>query len=101
MATKKKVLVPVGMRVPTPWTRHPESTRRSSDLRNVANITIGDTASLFEAGHAFSDLKVNPAVRTECAEVVLVDYVVRDAGQCKFHILVAGHGGAIVEILDI
>ena len=31
----------------------------------------------------------------------LVDYFVRDAGQCKFHVIVAGHGGAIVEILDI
>ena len=57
---------------------------------------IGDSAGLFEAGHAFLDLEVDPAVRTECAEVVLVDYFVRDAGQCEFHVLVAGHGGTII-----
>ena len=62
---------------------------------------VGDAAGLFEARHAFSDLEVDPSVRIERAEVVLVNYFVRDAGQCKFHVLVAGHGGAIVEILDI
>ena len=63
--------------------------------------SFGNAAGLFEDGHAFSDLELNPAVRTECAEVVLVDYFVRDADQCEFHVLVAGHGGAIVEILDV
>ena len=62
---------------------------------------VGNAAGFFEAGHAFSDLEVNPAIRTECAEVVLVDYFVRDTGQREFHILVAGHVGAIVKILDI
>ena len=62
---------------------------------------VGNAASLFEAGHAFSDLKVNPAFRTECAEVVLVDDFVRDTGQRKFHVLVAGDGGTKVKILDI
>ena len=62
---------------------------------------VGNADGLFEAGHAFSDLEVNPTVRTECAEVVLVDYFFRDTGQCEFHVLVAGHGGAIVKILDI
>ena len=62
---------------------------------------IGDAAGLFEAGHDFLDLEVNPAVRTECAEVVLFENFVRDTGQHKFHVLVAGHGGAIVKILDI
>ena len=62
---------------------------------------IDDAVCLFEAGHAFSDIEVDPAIRTERAEVVLVDYFFRDAGQCEFHVLVAGHGGAIVKILDI
>ena len=62
---------------------------------------IDDAAGLFEARHVFSDLEVNLAIRTECAEVVLVNYFVWDAGQCKFHVLVAGHGSSIVEILDI
>ena len=82
--------------------------RRSSGNRRESKVgkvifepVIGDAASLFEAKHAFSDIEVDPAVRTECAEVVLIDYFVRYAGQCKFHVLRAGHGGAIVEILDI
>ena len=64
-------------------------------------LVVGDAAGLFEAGHTFSDLEVNPSVRIECARVVLVNYFIRDAGQCNIHVLVAGHGGAIVEILDI
>ena len=59
---------------------------------------VGNASGLFEAGHAFSDLEGNPSVSTLCAEVVLVDYFVRDTGQCEFHVLVAGHGGAIVKI---
>ena len=35
---------------------------------------VSNVAGLFEAGHVFSDLEVNTAVSTECAEVVLVDY---------------------------
>ena len=54
--------------------------------------SFGDTAGLFEDGHAFSDLEVDPAVETERTEVVLVNYFFRYAGQCEFHILVAGHG---------
>ena len=62
--------------------------RRSSGNRGEYKMVkvsfepvIVDAAGLFEAGHAFSDLRVNPAVRTECAEVVLFDYFVRDTGQ--------------------
>ena len=62
---------------------------------------VGDVAGLFEDGRAFLDIEVNPAIRTECAEFVLVDYYVRDIGQHEFHVLVASHGGAIVKILDI
>ena len=82
--------------------------RRSSRNRGKSKMgkmsfepVVGDAASLCEAGHAFSDLKVNPAFRTECAEVVLVDDFVRDTGQRKFHVLVAGDGGTKVKILDI
>ena len=62
---------------------------------------VGDAAGLFEARHTFLDIELNLAVRTECVEVVLVNYFVRDTGQCDFHVLVAGHGGAILKILDI
>ena len=41
------------------------------------------------------------SVGTKCAEVVLVDDFVRDTGQHKFHVLVAGHGGTVVKILDV
>ena len=64
-------------------------------------LVVGNAAGLFEAGHAFSDIEVDPDVGTDRAEVVLVDYFVRDASQYEFRVLVAGHGGAIVEILDI
>ena len=82
--------------------------RRSSGNRGESKMgkvrfepVISNAAGLFEAGHDFLDLEVNPAVRTECAEVVLFDDFVRDTGQHKFHVLVAGHGSAIVKILDI
>ena len=38
---------------------------------------IGNADGLFEDGHAFLDLEVYSAVRTERAEVVLVDYFFR------------------------
>ena len=82
--------------------------RRSSGNRSKYKVckvrferVIGNAAGLFEAGHDFSGIEVNPAVRTERTEVVLVDYFVRDSGQCEFHVLVAAHCSAIVEILDI
>ena len=62
---------------------------------------VGDAAGFFEVGHAISDIELNPSIRTECAEVVLFDDFVRDTGQREFRVVVAGHGGAIVKILDI
>ena len=44
---------------------------------------------------------MNPAVGAERAEAVLVDNFVQDACQGKFHVIVSGHGGAIIEILDV
>ena len=41
---------------------------------------IGDAAGLLETGHAFSDLEVDPAVRTERAEAVLFNDFVWDTG---------------------
>ena len=82
--------------------------RRSSGNRGESKMgkvsfepVVGDADGFFEAGYAFLDIKVNPSVRTECAEVVLVDDFVRDTGQREFHVLVAGHGGTKVKILDI
>ena len=82
--------------------------RRSSGNRGKSKMgkvsfepVVGDAAGLFEAGNSFLDIEVNPAARTECAEVVPVDDFVRDAGQCEFHVLIAGHGSTIVKILDI
>ena len=82
--------------------------RRSSGIRGESSVgkvifkpVVGNAAVLFEAEHSFPDIEVDAAVRTERAEVVLVDYFFRDAGQCEFCVLKAGHGGAIVEIIDI
>ena len=82
--------------------------RRSSRNRGESKMgkvrfepVVGDAAGLFEAGHAFSDIEVNTSVRTKCGEVVLLNDFIRDKGQSEFHIIVAGHSGAIVKILDI
>ena len=82
--------------------------RRSSENRGKPKVgktifepVVGNAAGLFEAGHVFSDIEVDADIRTERAEVVMVDDFFRDAGQLEFHVLVAGHGGAILEILDI
>ena len=82
--------------------------RRSSGNRGESKMgkvrfepVFGNVDGLFEDGHAFSYLEVKPAVGTECAEVVLVNDFVRDTGHREFHVLVAGHGGTIVKILDI
>ena len=48
--------------------------RRESKMGKVSfEPVIGNAVVLFEAGHDFSDLEVNPAVGTERAEVVLVN----------------------------
>ena len=59
--------------------------RRSSGNRGESKMGkmsfepfVGDAAGLFEAGHAFMDIEVNPAVGTKCTEVVLVDKIFRD-----------------------
>ena len=82
--------------------------RRGSGNRGKAKmgkvsfeLVVGNADGLFEARHSFSDLEVDPAVGTERAEAVLVNNFVWDACQGKLHVLIAGHGGAIVEILDI
>ena len=41
---------------------------------------VGNADGLLDSGHAFSDLKVDPSVRTERAEAVLFNYFVWDAG---------------------
>ena len=43
-------------------------------------LVIGNAAGLLEAGHAFMDLEVDPAVGAERVEVVLLNYFVWDAG---------------------
>ena len=61
--------------------------RRGSEYRGETELgevsfqsVVGDVDGLLEAGHAFSDLEVDPAVRTEHAEAVLFNYFVWDAG---------------------
>ena len=52
--------------------------RRGSGYRGETELgevsfesVVGDAAGLIEAGHAFSDLEVDPAVGIECAEAVM------------------------------
>ena len=55
--------------------------RGETELGEVSFESVdGDAVGLLEAGHAFSDLKVDLAVGTECAEAVLFNYFVWDAG---------------------
>ena len=53
---------------------------------------IGNAAGLFETRHAFANLHIDPAGRTDkSAQVVLLNDLVQK---------VSGHGGAVVEIFD-
>ena len=62
---------------------------------------IGNAAGLFEARHTFADLHIYPAVGAdEDVQVVLLDDIIREEIQGEFHVLVSGHGGAVVEIFD-
>ena len=61
--------------------------RRGSGYRGKTKLSevsfesvVGNAAGLLEAGHAFSDLEVDPAVGTEHAEAVLFNDFVSDAG---------------------
>ena len=55
--------------------------RGETELGEVSfELVVGDAVGLFEARHAFSDLKVDPAVGTERAEVVLFNDFVWDVG---------------------
>ena len=72
--------------------------RRMSKLGEVDfQPFIGDADGLFDTQHAFEDLRIDPAVGAdEAAQVVLQDDLVREEIQGKFHVLVSGHGGAVV-----
>ena len=67
----------------------------------IFESVVGDAADLLEAGHAFSDLEVDPAVGTERAEAVIFNDFIWDEGYGEFNILVPGHGGSVVKILDV
>ena len=57
---------------------------------------IGNVAGLFETRHAFVDLHIDPSVREdESEQVVLLNDLIREEIQGKFHVLVSGHGGAV------
>ena len=60
---------------------------------------IGDAAGLFETRNTFADIHTDPAVGAdEAAQVV---NLVREEIQGEFHVLVSGHGSAVVEIFDV
>ena len=55
--------------------------RGETELDEVSfESVVGDATGLLEAGHAFLDLKVDPAVGTQSVEAVLFSDFVWDAG---------------------
>ena len=69
------------------------------DMQSEA--VVGNFSGLLEAGHAFSDIEVDPAVRGKCEKVVLRDDIIRDGVDGKTHVLVAVHGCIIIEFFNI
>ena len=77
--------------------------RRISKLGEVDfQLVIGDAAGLFETRHAFADLHIDQDVRSDkAAQVVLLNDLIREEIQGKFHVVVSRYGGAVVEIFDV
>ena len=64
------------------------------DMQSEANF--GNYASFLKAGHAFLDLKIDPAVLGKCKKVVLRDDLVRDVVEKQTYVLIAVHGCIII-----
>jgi GNAT superfamily N-acetyltransferase len=61
-------------------------------------MVIGDDASLFEAGHSLPELHVDPAIRGEGVESILVQDFIREELEGEAHVFVASHGSVIVKV---
>ena len=66
-----------------------------------SEAVVGNDSGLHEAGHAFSDLEVDPAFQGKCEKVVLHDDLVRDGVEGQTHVIVAVHGCIIIEIFNV
>ena len=66
-----------------------------------SEAVVGNDAGLIEAGHDFSDLEVDPAVRGKCKMIVLHDDLIRDEVKGQAHVLVAVHGCIIIEHFNV
>ena len=66
-----------------------------------SEAVVGDDAGLLEAGNAFSDFEVDPAVQGKCTKVVLCDDLVRDGVEGQTHVLVAVHRRIMIEIFNV
>ena len=66
-----------------------------------SEAVVGNCAGLLESGHAFSDIKVDPAVQVKYKKVVLRDDIFRDVVEGQTHVLVAVHGCIIIEIFNV
>ena len=62
---------------------------------------VGNDAGLLEAGHAFSDLEVDPAVLGKCKKVVLRNDLIRYRVEGQTNVLVAVHGCIIIENFNV
>ena len=66
-------------------------------LREIqSEAVVGNDAILLEAGHAFLDFEVDPAVKNKCRKVVLCDDLVRDGVEGHTHVLVEVHERIII-----
>ena len=67
-----------------------------------SEAVIGNSAGMFETGHALSDYEEDPTSRaSKATKVVLVDNFGWKDVEGELHILETRHGGVVVEILDV
>ena len=66
-----------------------------------SEAVVGNDAGLLEAGHDFSYLEVDPAVRGKCEKVLLRGYLIRDGVEGQTHVLLAVHGCIIIENFNV
>ena len=66
-----------------------------------SEAVVGNDASFLEAGHDFSDIKVDLAIQGKFKKIVLCDDLVRDGVEGQTYVLVAVRGRIIIEIFNV
>ena len=70
-------------------------------LEKLTKIFVGEASSLGQAVHATTDFNINETVDLEVYKVVLFEDSVGEHVKWDFHVFVAFHGCAEIEILEI